>query len=213
MMEEETFSPEESLLVIQSMIDNARERFQTDGHLYLVWGWTILFCSIGQYVLAVLFQYPQHYLVWEITWLVLIYQVFYVRRKKKKSRVKTYTAHILAFVWITFVVLMFLIGFLFGRIVGPEYYRNISPVLLALYGMPTFLSGIIIRFRPLRIGGILCWILCIVSAFFQGYGQLLFLATGVLGAWIIPGYLLRSRYRKQNSDYEAGRHYKNRIDA
>jgi hypothetical protein len=88
-------------------------------------------------------------------------------------------------------------GFLFGSIMGREYYRFINPCFLALYGMPTFLSGIILKFRPLIIGAVSCWVLAMLSAFTSPIYHLLFLAAGVIIAWIIPGYLMRSRFKKQ----------------
>lgn len=195
-MTEERFSPEQSLELISSMINKAKGRFSENGHLYLLWGWAVFICSIVQFILISFTDTEQHYMVWISMWLVLIYQMIYLSRQKKKEKVRTYTDDIMAVVWITFVVLMLLFGFLFGSILGPEYYRFINPGFLALYGMPTVLSGSILRFRPLIAGGIGCWLLAILSAFISYEYQLLLLSTAVAIAWIIPGYLLRIRYKK-----------------
>jgi hypothetical protein len=70
--------------------------------------------------------------------------------------------------------------------------------LLAVYGMPVFLTGVIVRFKPLIIGGIACWILCIASTFITIYDyQFLLIPVAMLVAWIIPGYLLRAKYKQQ----------------
>jgi len=71
--------------------------------------------------------------------------------------------------------------------------------VLVLYGMPTFLSGIILKFRPLIWGGIGCWLLSLVSMFIPFEFYMLLLGAGVIIAWIIPGYLLQSKYKKQNA--------------
>ena len=95
--------------------------------------------------------------------------------------------------------MIFLIGFVFGRLTGGEYYSHIFPLVLALYGMPIFLSGVIIRFRPLIIGGIGCWILSIVTTFITVYDfQILMVPVAMIIAWIIPGYLLRARFNALN---------------
>jgi hypothetical protein len=94
---------------------------------------------------------------------------------------------------------MFLMGYVFGSILGDEYYKMVSPGFLVLYGIPTFLSGIILRFKALVIGGICCWILSVLSLLVSPSYQLLFLSAAMLAAWIIPGYLLRSKYKKTNS--------------
>jgi hypothetical protein len=195
-MQEENISGIEGLQVIQSMINKAKNQFSESGHLYLLWGWVVFVCSIAQFIMLHYFRYEYHYLVWLTTWLAFIYQFIYLSRQKKKTRVKTYTDDILSFVWITFVIMMFLFGVLYGRLLGDEYYRFISPGFLALYGMPTFLSGIILRFRPLLLGGIFCWLLSITATFIRPDYQLLLLTLAVVVAWIIPGYILQARYKK-----------------
>jgi FtsH-binding integral membrane protein len=195
----EQFSPQQSLAVIQSMIETAKNQFSENGHLYLLWGWLVFICSVAQFILLSVFKYEYHYMVWMLTWLAFIYQTFYLIKQKKKEKVRTYTDSIIGFVWLVFVVMMFLFGFLFGRELGDNYYRMISPGFLALYGMPTFLSGILLRFRPLIIGGIGCWLLSILSLFIPYEFQLLLLSVAMIIAWIIPGYLLRAKYKKVNA--------------
>lgn len=199
MENESGFSQVQGLELIQSMINKARNRFSENGHLYLLWGWTVFVCSVAQFILLHFFQYPHHYMVWVLTWIIVIYQIFYLNRRKKNAKVKTYTDDILGFVWITFVILMFLFGFLFGQILGESYYKLMNPGFLALYGMPTFLSGIILKARPLVIGGICCWVLSIISTFIPYEYQLLLLSLAVIIAWIIPGYVLQARFKKENA--------------
>ena len=195
---EDKFSPEQSLHLIGTMINKAKGRFSENGHLYLLWGWAVFLCSIAEFILINYTRFEHHYLVWLTMWLVAIYQVFYLRSKKRKERVKAYTDEIIGAVWITFVVLMFLFGFLFGQLMGEEYYRFINPGFLVLYGMPTVLSGTILRFRPLIVGGIICWVFSIFSTMIDYDYQLLLLAAAVVSAWIIPGYLLKIRYKKSS---------------
>jgi len=195
-MTDEKFSPEDSLLLIGTMINRAKNKFGENGHLYLIWGWAVLVCSLTQFVLLNYTDFEQHYLVWASMWLVVIYQFFYFRRQKKKVVIKAYTDEIIGIVWLTFVVLMFLFGFLFGKLMGESYYQVINPAFLALYGMPTVISGRILRFVPLIVGGVCCWMLAILSVFTAYEYQLLLLAVAVIAAWIIPGYLLRQKYHK-----------------
>ena len=196
-MADENFSAEQSLQVIQSMIEKAKNQFSENGHLYLLWGWVVFTCSVAQFVLLKFVQYEKHYLVWLASWLAVIYQFVYLRKKNKQVKVKTYADHIIGYVWLTFFMLMMLIGFLLGQTGGNEYYKLFSPAFLALYGMPTFLSGILLRFRPLLIGGIGCWTLSVLAYFIPYDYQLLLLSAAMVIAWIIPGYILRSNYQKQ----------------
>ena len=198
-MNEENFDPKQSLQLIESMINRAKDKFAEDGSMYLLWGWVVFICSVSQFVLIHYFRYPYHYLVWTVCWLIAIYQVIYLRRKKKHRRVRTYTSYILGYVWLTFLIVIFLLAFLIGLLTTTEYYVHVNPILLTVYGMPIFLSGIILRFRPLVVGGIGCWVLSIIAMLIRNYDyQFLLIPAAMVIAWIIPGYLLRAKYKLQS---------------
>ena len=80
-------------------------------------------------------------------------------------------------------------------------FGQLLPCIMVLYGMGLFLSGGAMRFRPLILGGIFCW-LCAIAGFelkaeaYAAY-QLLIIATAVMGGYIIPGYLLKMSNKKQ----------------
>lgn len=199
-MSQENLNPLESLQLIERMINRAKDKFAEDGRMYLLWGWAVFVCSLSQFVLLHFYHSEYHYVVWMATWLLVIYQIFHVIKKNRNQRVKTYTDHIVGYVWLTFVVLIFLLGFLIGRLTTGEYYQHINPILLAVYGMPIFLCGIILRFRPLVLGGIGCWMLSIITTFIKNYDyQFLMIPVAMIIAWIIPGYLLRARARLQRT--------------
>ena len=198
-MNEENFDPKQSLLLIESMINRAKDKFAEDGSMYLLWGWVVFVCSLTQFVLMHFFKYPYHYIVWFASWIIVIYQLVYIRKKIKRRRVRTYTGYILGYVWLTFVIVIFLLAFLIGRLTEGDYYIHISPILLTIYGIPIFLSGIILRFKPLVVGGIGCWILSIAAMLIDNYDyQLLLIPLAMIIAWIITGYLLRAKYKRQS---------------
>jgi len=195
---ENDFSPQQSLVLIESMINRAKDKFAEDGSMYLFWGWLVFACSLFQFILLHILEYPKHYLVWLATLPAFVYQFFYIRKKRKQQTVTTYADYIIGYIWLTFCVVMLLIGFLIGFLTGGDYYYHIIPLLLAVYGVPVFLTGIIVRFRPLVTGGIACWVLCIASTFIKNYDyQFLMLPASMLAAWIIPGYRLRAKYESQ----------------
>jgi len=192
------FSPQQSLALIESMINRAKDKFADDGFMYLIWGWLVFFCSLFQFVLLHVYNYPKHYYVWLATIPVFIFQAFYVSKKSKRKTVSTYTDYIIGFVWITFAIVIVLLGFVVGLLTTGEYYTHIVHILLAVYGMPVFLTGVIVKFRPLIFGGIACWILCIISTFISNYDyQFLCIPLAMLLAWIIPGYMLRAKFKQQ----------------
>jgi len=197
MTQEENFNEQESLALIESMIKKAKNQFSENGDTYLLWGWVVFVCSIAQFVLMNIFHYEKHYLVWMLTWVAVIYQIFDSRKRKNRLKAKTYTDEIIGYVWIAFFISFVLIGFNLGS------YKLLNngiwyTIVLVLYGIPTFLSGIILKFRPLVLGGICCWILSIISRYIPYDFQALLLSIAMIVAWIIPGYKLRARYKSSN---------------
>jgi FtsH-binding integral membrane protein len=194
---QESLSEKQSLSIIEEMINKAKNQFSEDGSLYLLWGWVILFCSLGHFVLDVVIDYSMPWQIWSVTWVVAMYMLFFLRRKNKTRKVKTYTEELLGYVWLAFVIMMVLTFFLLQKFVPQFWLYNFMFILLC-YGMPTFLSGIILQFRPLIIGGVVCWVLSAVSGFVHFSYHPLFVSAAVVVAWIIPGFILRERFKRMN---------------
>ena len=172
MQQDNAMTEEESLSIITGMINRAKNRFSETGTLYLLWGWVIFICCMTQFIMLHFFNNDDAYYIWYLTWLAVIYQMYYLARKKRKETVKTYTDEIIGFVWLTFMICAFLIVYI--------------------------LSGIILKFKALSIGGCICWLLSIVAMFTDYEYQLLLLSLAVISAWMIPGYLLRAKFKKEN---------------
>ena len=49
-------------------------------------------------------------------------------------------------------------------------------VILMVYGIPTFISGAVMRFKPLLVGGFICWILSAISHWVEPIQTLLLVA-------------------------------------
>jgi hypothetical protein len=187
-------SEAESMELITSMINKAKNFYGETGLFYLIWGWVILFCCLTQFIAVHFFDNQNANFVWLLVYLVLIFQIIYTRRIKKSRRIKTYTRDINGFVWIAFFICLMLTIFI---CISFKRYELINPLLLILYGMPTFLSGIIIKFKPLIIGGIFCWVMAFISPFINIEYVVLLSAAAVIAAWIIPGHLLRNKYKSE----------------
>lgn len=196
MENEKLLQPAESLALIESMINKAKNRFSENGQLYLLWGWTVFFCSLFHFICIKFSLLPHPEMVWMLTWAAVIYQIIFLSKQKKKEKMKTYTDEVEAYVWIAFSVVMMLTIFLMAK---NNAFNTMYPMFLVLYGIPTFLSGIVLRFKPLKVGGIICWVLAVIASFVWFEYQLLFLSLAVIAAWIVPGYLLRAKYKNENA--------------
>lgn len=194
---EKELTPTESMAIIEDMINKAKSNYSDDSTLYLLWGWVIFICSIGHFILLQtnLIKYPEY--IWVLTWGAIIYQIYYILKKEKKKKVKSYTDEIVGYVWMGFGFTMFFISIIIGN---QNNWITLYPIILFMYGTPTFISGVAIRFLPLKIGGIVCWGLAFIAKFTADIYVLLLLALAVLAAWIVPGYLLKAKYK--NNSYE-----------
>lgn len=195
---EQQFSEKDSLQLINAMINKAKNNYSESGTLYLVWGFTIFICSIAQFIALKFFDYQQAYYIWFVTWGVFIYQVIFLKRKKKTVKVRTYTDEVLGYVWICFVICLFVMLII---LLQSKSYTLINTVILVVYGIPTFLSGAILKIQSLTIGGICCWVLAEISLFIPLQYHILLISAAVLIAWIIPGIILRNKFLKQSSSY------------
>lgn len=194
-MEDKILSEKESLALITSMINKARNNFNESGIIYLIYGWTIFICSLVQFIALYFFKNPDAYYIWYLTWLPVIYHVIYLRKKRASDKTRTYTDEIIGHIWLVFIICISLLIFL-------QLFLNTSATInltiLVLYGMPTFLSGVILKSSALKIGGIFCWLLAILSVFIYPEFQSLLIAVAVVVAWIIPGYILKENLKKES---------------
>lgn len=188
--EKNDFSPQESLMLIQSMIDKTKANISESRFHFLLWGWLAFSAIIAQYILLVVFDYPHHYLVWLITFVGIAASILYVKKNKRKRRVKTYIGDSMATLWTGLGVSFFILSFLFANIEGG--WLHCYPFFILLYGLGTFVSGKILQFRPLVVGGIINWALAMVAVFFPFEQQMLFAAAAILTSYIIPGHLIKS---------------------
>lgn len=182
------FNPASQLGLVDEMILSARKDFRDNGFQYLYWGWLVFIADIGYYILS-LFNVPHPYAIWCILPVGAIVGIFLIRKEVKEARVTTWLDRMMKYIWISFGACL-LIVLTFGFKLGLNTY----PMVLIVYGMGTFLSGGALGFRPLIFGGILCWLLAIACFFASAENQLLLLGAALLGAYIIPGYILRKRY-------------------
>ena len=197
-MEEEKFSPEDSFRLIQSMIDKAKNTVADDSFYFLLWGWLVFTASLAQYVLKVVMHSPYHYLAWCLMFVGVIASIWYGYHDNRKKKVKTYVEELLDNLWIGLFVTYVLISFIFAK----TGWENCSPFSMMLYSIGIFVSGRALKFSPLVCVAMSCWLLAAVSTFTDFDTKILLGAIAVLCSNIIPGFLLKKKYRKMQYDVQ-----------
>src|SRR5215212_7100602 len=114
---DKNFSPQESLLLIQSIIAKTKEDISKDSFNFLLWGWLAFLAILGQYLLKVVFEYRHHYIVWLVTFVGLGISIAY-NRKKHRGHARTYIGESMAYLWTGLGISFFILSYLFANIKG-----------------------------------------------------------------------------------------------
>ncbi len=189
----ENFSPEESLQIIQGMIDKTKNSVADKSFYFLLWGWLVFIASLLQFILKVIVHTPWHPIVWNLMFIGAIVSIFYSRKEKGKRRVKTYVDEGIKNVWISIGVCQGLIILIF---IQNQQWEYCYTFFMLLYAIGCFVTGRLLNFAPLVWGAIASWMLVIISTFSSYDYNILLMATAILVSYIIPGYLLRREYKK-----------------
>ena len=191
---EKSFNEQDSLKLISEMLENTKARFNENGFFFLLWGWLVLIASLLHFTLLHT-DFPYPYMVWPV---IMsgggIASGIAGYRRGKDAKVKTFIDRSMSYLWIGFMI-SFIILFAIV-IIGNIKWHLLSILIMALYGLPTFVSGGILKFKPLIYGALACWILAIISLFVQEDYVLLLSALSVVLAYLIPGYLLKAKFNK-----------------
>ena len=195
-MTEEEFTPQESLSLIQSMINKTKQNMSDKSIYFLVWGWITFIACTAQFVLKHIYNYEKHYLVWWLIVVGIIFSAWYGNKEEKKQKVRTYVGDSIKYLWIGMGIAYFVLSMILSKY---GWDKIVFPFFIMLYGLGTFISGNIIQFRPLVIGGITASVLAIVAAYVEYDYQMLFAAAAILLSYIIPAYMLRYKNKHSNA--------------
>jgi hypothetical protein len=189
---EETMNQHQSIELIQNMIHVAKSGIKDNGFFYLLWGWLVFIAAVSEYIFIYHLENPFPGMFWAILMpLGAITSMIYGRMKRRKEKVKTYVNELMSYVLIAYLVSLFITLFSIS-IIGPRYAY---PFIIIMYAIWGFISGGALRFKPLIWGGIINWVIAITCFFVTFQYQLLLLALAVLLGYIIPGHILKSKYK------------------
>ena len=186
--DEKMMTGEESLKIITEMINRTKVNILQGSFHLLFWGWLITVCSLSEWLITNLTHYAHPYYVWILVIPGAFVSMIYGAVTGRKAKVHTYADMLYMWTWI---------GFLFAAIVlfivQSDRMENITPYILLLAGFPTFLSGFIVKFKPLIAGGICFWVIAILVHFAGPSLALLGTPVAMLTGYLIPGYMLRNK--------------------
>jgi hypothetical protein len=189
-MEQENFSPQESLKLIQSMIAKTQQDMGDDSKHFLLWGWITFVACVGQFVLKIVYHYEKHYLVWLLIIPGVIISAYMGITEQRTQKANTYIGDSMKYLWMGMGISFFVLSMILSRM---GWNNNVFPFFMLLYGLGTFISGKFLQFKPLVYGGLAAWAMAIASVYFNYDYQILFAAAAILVSYIIPAYMLRNK--------------------
>ncbi len=192
--QEKVLDPQESLRIIRETIDLAKNSFRENGFHFLLWGWLVVIASTMHFYLGAIAHYPRPDRAWMIMVVVGMPVAFiYEWRRGKREQVENLVHNWYGLIWLGFGISML--------IAMPLAIRNgLSPVpfILVLSGFATFMSGVLLRFRPLVVGALIIWVGGLACLWLPSDQQLLVQASVTVLGYLVPGYMLNLQSRTRH---------------
>ena len=195
-MHQNELTPEEGFTIIQKAISNIKTNYKESAQIFLLWGWILSLACFAQFIILKIFQekgtYDQIRLYSIGNWVLFmlagfIIQFFILQKINRKRKVYSYLEGYLKSLWIVVVI-----SFCVAAFICITLKIALLPIILLIAGIGTTTTGLLIRFRPLVIGGVTFFIFSIAAPFVSGEYLNLLAAAAIICGHLVPGYLLKS---------------------
>jgi len=191
---EKALSPQESLRVIRNTIDLAKRSFRDNGFHFLLWGWLVVLASAVHWYLLVNRLHPNPQIAWAVM-VVIGMPAAFIREwlRKRETQTPNLFHRMYGFIWLGYGISMVLTIPL-----AANSGHSPVPFILVLTGFATFMSGIILNFKPLIFGAATIWAGALWCLFLSSDQHLLVQAASAVFGYLLPGYLLNHQMRETN---------------
>ncbi|MBI3234932.1 MAG: hypothetical protein HYZ42_13015 [Bacteroidetes bacterium] len=183
---EKVLNPNESLALITDIINKTKENISQHSFLFLQWGWLVPVASIFRFVLTYFTQSKYSYLPFPIFGAIATFISILYYSRRKIINTETYLSYFIKRLWVGIIIGMVLVVFV-------SVYQGIQPstYMLILTGVGTFITGLLIKFKPIIVGGVLLLASSIVCCFIVNEYKFLVVGVSFIPGCIYPGYLLK----------------------
>lgn len=193
MMENKILNEKESLALITEMIQHSQMKLKRGKGLpFLVFGYVTLAVSVLVYYLLVNTANSLYNLCW-LAIPAVGFVLMAMLRKRNTGYARTYLDRIVRNVWWVIGSAIFFVSFSAGFIRIP-----VMPILILLLGAGTCITGSVIRFRAVVIGGAIGIAAFLALFFVSGYYQVLAYGLTVCLMMVIPGHYLNYKSHIQH---------------
>lgn len=185
-------TPQQSLALISDVIQEARERHEENGTIYLYWGLIVAAAAGAQFVLVQVGSANLSFVPWLLIPIAGIasYGLFH---RKQTTRPKNLVGILIRNLWLTTGINMMVVGFFLWNVLGGSQI----PVILILLGISLSLSGAALRANVLFWSGLGANAAGIAGFWLPYEYQPLLLMLVNLLAVALPGAMLYRAHRRR----------------
>jgi len=189
----EALSKEESLALITEMIGHAKRNVAKGGSFYfLLWGWVITLANLGHYLIDRFDLFDPPYIVWVLVIPASIITSVRSARQSKEAKVTSHYDKIYGQLWWgIFTAIIVLLAFM------AKLDFNHNAVILLFSALGTYISGCLLRFKPLIMGGFILLAGSIIAFNVEMIDQFLVASIALVIGYLVPGYLLKKSESEQ----------------
>ena len=187
----DSFDENQSIQVIREMIEVSKKNFRNDGILFILWGWIFFISALVRFLLRALVITQEIALYTNKALLVLliigiIISINYIYNRRLV--VRTYTGQILRYLWGAIIFLnLYILLFQLKANMNIDWILSQYMLMLAL---GTFVTGGILKFKPLIYSSTSFIVLAQVGFFLHNEFSILIAAASFITGLVIPGYIL-----------------------
>lgn len=192
-MENQKMTPQESLDLITEVINDAKNRIENKGSIFIFWGLISSICSISQYFLLKSDLADYNYFPYFLMPIAAIISILLMPKKYRKSNNKI--NKIIGKSWIIVSLNIMLLGFFFF----PFLKEMLIPILLILLGVETLFTGFATKSKILIFSGIIINLAGFFCFYLKWFDQPLFAGIISLLAIFIPGIILTIQAKKKEN--------------
>jgi len=189
---EKEFNSAEQIKFISEMIGQAKQNFARGSSFhFLLWGWVVSAANFGHYILEVFELYEAPFIVWLITIPAALISMWYGFRKSANARYVSHLDKIYASIWICILVMIIICLIFMGKI-----NFNHNPIILLFTGLGAFISGVLMKYKPIIIGAIALWVGACIGLLSSTTDQQLISGIAVVFGYLVPGYMLKNAEKR-----------------
>jgi predicted neutral ceramidase superfamily lipid hydrolase len=189
-------STEKQIETINNVINSTKENLKPISVNFIFWGLLITLMSLFHYAFPSLIHSSQ-LLYWTVLPLIgMILTVYYNIKIRKKAGYETYLSRVIKIIWGVFNLSWIYIIVLSFTL---KSFHPVPPILFLL-SIILIITGLIIKFKPVTIGGIFLTIFTFYLNFNPEFNLLLVNVVGVSLGMLVPGLSLFYSKSSSNPD-------------